>query len=314
MRIIYLDSIDKLTISPSVATIGFFDGVHRGHRFLIDHVVKMARSSGLEATVITFDRHPRQVLHADYQPQMLSTLDEKLAHLWQTALDNVVVLHFDEQLARLSARDFMASVLLRQLNVSKLVMGYDNRFGHNRAETFADYVRYGAELGIEVVADTALAIDEVNVSSSVVRRFVESGNLPMANACLGYPYQMQGVVVPGLQNGRKMGFPTANIDVSGTGKLLPESGVYAVRVQLEDDEMPLSGMINIGIRPTFNGKKMSMEVHLFDFDGNLYGKHLSVTFYKRIRGERKFESMEALSRQLANDKRQIEAFLESVDK
>ena len=113
MRIIYLDSIDKLTISPSVATIGFFDGVHRGHRFLIDHVVKMARSSGLEATVITFDRHPRQVLHADYQPQMLSTLDEKLAHLRQTALDNVVVLHFDEQLARLSARDFMASVLLR---------------------------------------------------------------------------------------------------------------------------------------------------------------------------------------------------------
>lgn len=314
MRIIYLDSIDKLTISPSVATIGFFDGVHRGHRFLIDHVVKMARSSGLEATVITFDRHPRQVLHADYQPQMLSTLDEKLAHLRQTALDNVVVLHFDEQLARLSARDFMASVLLRQLNVRKLVMGYDNRFGHNRDETFDDYVRYGAELGIEVVADTALAIDEVNVSSSVVRRFVESGNLPMANACLGYPYQMQGVVVPGLQNGRKMGFPTANIDVSGTGKLLPESGVYAVRVQLEDNETPHGGMINIGIRPTFNGKKMSVEVHLFDFDGNLYGKRLSVTFYKRIRGERKFNSMEALSRQLADDKRVIEAFLESVDK
>ena len=314
MRIIYLDSIDKLTISPSVATIGFFDGVHRGHRFLIDHVVKMARSSGLEATVITFDRHPRQVLHADYQPQMLSTLDEKLAHLRQTALDNVVVLHFDEQLARLSARDFMASVLLRQLNVRKLVMGYDNRFGHNRDETFDDYVRYGAELGIEGVADTALAIDEVNVSSSVVRRFVESGNLPMANACLGYPYQMQGVVVPGLQNGRKMGFPTANIDVSGTGKLLPESGVYAVRVQLEDNETPHGGMINIGIRPTFNGKKMSVEVHLFDFDGNLYGKRLSVTFYKRIRGERKFNSMEALSRQLADDKRVIEAFLESVDK
>ena len=314
MRIIYLDSIDKLTISPSVATIGFFDGVHRGHRFLIDHVVKMARSSDLEATVITFDRHPRQVLHADYQPQMLSTLDEKLAHLRQTALDNVVVLHFDEQLARLSARDFMASVLLRQLNVRKLVMGYDNRFGHNRDETFDDYVRYGAELGIEVVADTALAIDEVNVSSSVVRRFVESGNLPMANACLGYPYQIQGVVVPGLQNGRKMGFPTANIDVSGTGKLLPESGVYAVRVQLEDNETPHGGMINIGIRPTFNGKKMSVEVHLFDFDGNLYGKRLSVTFYKRIRGERKFNSMEALSRQLADDKRVIEAFLESVDK
>lgn len=303
-----------MTISPSVATIGFFDGVHRGHRFLIDHVVKMARSSGLEATVITFDRHPRQVLHADYQPQMLSTLDEKLAHLRQTALDNVVVLHFDEQLARLSARDFMASVLLRQLNVRKLVMGYDNRFGHNRDETFDDYVRYGAELGIEVVADTALAIDEVNVSSSVVRRFVESGNLPMANACLGYPYQIQGVVVPGLQNGRKMGFPTANIDVSGTGKLLPESGVYAVRVQLEDNETPHGGMINIGIRPTFNGKKMSVEVHLFDFDGNLYGKRLSVTFYKRIRGERKFNSMEALSRQLADDKRVIEAFLESVDK
>lgn len=314
MRIIYLDSIDKLTISPSVATIGFFDGVHRGHRFLIDHVVKMARSSDLEATVITFDRHPRQVLHADYQPQMLSTLDEKLAHLRQTALDNVVVLHFDEQLARLSARDFMASVLLRQLNVRKLVMGYDNRFGHNRAEAFDDYVRYGAELGIEVVADTALAIDEVNVSSSVVRRFVESGNLPMANACLGYPYQIQGVVVPGLQNGRKMGFPTANIDVSGTGKLLPASGVYAVRVRLEDNETPLGGMINIGIRPTFNGKKMSMEVHLFDFDGNLYGKRLSVTFYKRIRGERKFNSMEALSRQLADDKRVIEALLESVDK
>ena len=136
----------------------------------------------------------------------------------------------------------------------------------------------------------------------------------MADACLGYPYQIQGVVVPGLQNGRKMGFPTANIDVSGTGKLLPASGVYAVRVRLEDNETPLGGMINIGIRPTFNGKKMSMEVHLFDFDGNLYGKRLSVTFYKRIRGERKFNSMEALSRQLADDKRVIEALLESVDK
>lgn len=174
---------DTVQLPPCVATIGFFDGVHRGHQFLIHHLVETARKDGLQSTVITFDAHPRKVLQADYQPEMLSTLDSKLLLLSKTEVDNAVVLHFDKAMAAMSAREFMQQVLHDHLNVRKLFIGYDHRFGHNRAETFEDYVRYGSEMGIEVIRNEAFQIDGINISSSVIRSFLKEGEVEMAAQC-----------------------------------------------------------------------------------------------------------------------------------
>ena len=295
-----------------VATIGFFDGVHRGHRFLIDRVIEEAQRSGMLSAVITFDRHPREVLQTDYQPDLLSTLDEKLLLISKTHVDNTVVLHFDASLAALTAHDFMRDVLQGELKVRKLIIGYDNRFGHNRSEGFDDYVRYGKELGIEVIRADAFLPDDVRVSSSVIRTCLREGRVEDANRLLGYDYTIGSRIVSGYQNGRKMGFPTANLDVTRCQQLLPASGVYAVLVRLKDSVGWKRGMMNIGHRPTFNGTTTSMEVNLFNFSGNLYGQELLVSFISKIRDERKFDSIDALAEQLQHDKVQINKLFDTT--
>ncbi len=295
-----------------VATIGFFDGVHRGHRFLIDRVIEEAQRSGMLSAVITFDRHPREVLQTDYQPDLLSTLDEKLLLLSKTHVDNTVVLHFDASLAALTAHDFMRDVLQGQLKVRKLIIGYDNRFGHNRSEGFDDYVRYGKELGIEVIRADAFLPDDVRVSSSVIRTCLREGRVEDANRLLGYDYTIESRIVSGYQNGRKMGFPTANLDVTRCQQLLPASGVYAVLVRLKDSVGWKRGMMNIGHRPTFNGTTTSMEVNLFNFSGDLYGQELLVSFISKIRDEHKFDSIDALAEQLQHDKVQINKLFDTT--
>ena len=295
-----------------VATIGFFDGVHRGHRFLIDRVIEEAQRSGMSSAVITFDRHPREVLQTDYQPDLLSTLDEKLLLLSKTHVDNTVVLHFDASLAALTAHDFMRDVLQGQLKVRKLIIGYDNRFGHNRSEGFDAEVRYGKELGIEVIRADAFLPDDVRVSSSVIRTCLREGRVEDANRLLGYDYTIESRIVSGYQNGRKMGFPTANLDVTRCQQLLPASGVYAVLVRLKDSVGWKRGMMNIGHRPTFNGTSTSMEVNLFNFSGNLYGQELLVSFISKIRDERKFDSIDALAEQLQHDKVQINKLFDTT--
>lgn len=305
MNKIYLD--EKATPGkPLVATIGFFDGVHRGHQFLIKQVCDEAKASGMESAVITFDEHPRKVLHQDYQPRLLSTLEEKLILLSRTGIDNAVVLHFDREMAGLSAHDFMEKVLHDRLNVKKLIIGYDNRFGHNRAEGFDDYVRMGHEMGIEVIQSQAFSLDGVNVSSSYIRKLIEKGELELANKCLGYPYAIYGKVVSGYQEGRKLGFPTANLDLSGSGQLVPANGVYGVKVRLQDSMQYRRGMMNIGTRPTFNGKNLSIEAYIFDFSGDIYGQTLVAAFIHRIRDEHKFDSAEELAEQMRNDAKIIE--------
>ena len=295
-----------------VATIGFFDGVHRGHRFLIDRVIEEAQRSGMSSAVITFDRHPREVLQTDYQPDLLSTLDEKLLLLSKTHVDNTVVLHFEASLAALTAHDFMRDVLQGQLKVRKLIIGYDNRFGHNRSEGFDDYVRYGKELGIEVIRADAFLPDGVRVSSSVIRTCIREGRVEDANRLLGYDYTIESRIVSGYQNGRKMGFPTANLDVTRCQQLLPASGVYVVLVRLKDSVGWKRGMMNIGHRPTFNGRTTSMEVNLFNFSGDLYGQELLVSFISKIRDERKFDSIDALAEQLQHDKVQINKLFDTT--
>ena len=268
--------------------------------------MEQAAAAGMPSMVITFDRHPREVLGSNYQPRMLSTLSEKLQRLRQTGVDRCEVLSFTPQLAALTAREFMQHVLKEQLNVGKLYIGYDNRFGHNREEGFDDYVRYGREMGIEVIHNDAFQLNKVNISSSVVRSFLDEGEVELANQCLGYNYTVEGGVVDGVQEGRKMGFPTANIEPSYALKLIPAPGVYAVKVRVEGTDEWLNGMMNIGTRPTFGENKLSLEVHILHFSGNLYGRTLAVSFVKRLRAERRFSSPSALRNQLIRDEQAVE--------
>ena len=290
--------------SSYAATIGFFDGVHQGHRFLIDRLCRIARERGMRSMVITFARHPRQVLQTDWQPQLLSTLDEKRELLRQTGVDRVEVLQFDVAMSELSAHDFMQQVLKERLGVELLLTGYDNRFGHHRAEGFDDYVNYGRELGIEVMAGEPLAVKDTNVSSSRIRKLLQEGNVADAALCLGHPYPLSGCVVHGEQIGRQLGFPTANLALDDACKLIPERGVYAVSVSIEGDSCVYGGMMNIGRRPTFEGHHTTLEVHLLQYSGDLYGKRLTVRFIARLREERPFPDRDALIAQMNEDKQQ----------
>lgn len=313
MKTVYYN--EQVQLEPCVATIGFFDGVHRGHQFLIQQLVNTARKDGLASTVITFDQHPRKVLQSDYQPEMLSTLESKLLLLSKTEIDNAIVLPFSKEMAKMSARDFMRQVLHDHLHVKKLFIGYDHRFGHNREETFDDYVRYGKEMGMEVIKNEAFQIDGVNISSSVIRSLLKEGEVELANQALGYPYTIIGKVVNGYHEGRKLGFPTANLDLSHFGQMIPESGVYAVKVRMENSMVWKHGMMNVGTRPTFDGKRITLETHIFNFDGDIYDQLLLVSFVKRIRGEQKFDSPEELAAQLKEDEQTImEIFEEEKEK
>ena len=293
-------------VCPSVATIGFFDGVHRGHRFLINNVVKEAASRGLLSTVVTFDRHPRQVLGSDFQPRLLSTNEEKMLLLSKTGVERCVMLPFSEQMAQMTACDFMKKILRDRLGVQVLIIGYDNRFGHNRSEGFDDYVRYGREMGIEVMSAQSFLLHGINVSSSVIRSFLQEGEIEMAENCLGYPYFFTGKVIKGFRVGHELGFPTANIEQDNMLKMIPSPGVYAVKVRIEGTVELKHAMMNIGTRPTFNGTQQTLEVHILNFNDDIYGKMISVAFVHKLRNERQFASKEALSEQLVKDAQMVE--------
>ena len=288
-------------LCPAVATIGFFDGVHQGHQYLINQVREIARQRGMDAMLLTFDRHPREVLHADYIPQLLTSPSEKLQLLRQTGMERVEVLQFTPNLSRLTAREFMQSVLKEQLGVKILVMGYDHRFGSDGG-TFEDYRRWGMERDIEVILAEELAQD--HVSSSECRRSLLEGDVERASRLLGHPYLLTGTVGEGHHVGKRLGFPTANVNPE-RGKVLPQDGVYAVWVVTEDGTRR-KGMLNIGHRPTLdNGEEKSIEVNIIDFDEDVYGKTIQMEFVCRLRDEVKFDSLEALQKQLEEDRKSI---------
>lgn len=295
------------------ASVGFFDGVHRGHQFLIERLKQIAGERGLETMIVTFAQHPRQVLQKDWQPQLLSTLKEKEQRLRQTGVDRLEVLTFNTALSQLSARMFMEQVLLKQLNVKMLLTGYDNRFGHGREDGFEDYVTYGRELGIEVMAAEALDADTLPlkgcISSSYIRRLLTEGKVEEAHVCLGYPYEISGQVVHGEMIGRHLGFPTANLQPDDMCKLIPGSGVYAVNAMVEGTNDSFCGITNIGMRPTFDGHRTTIETHLVDFDGNLYDQQITIRMMARLRDEQLFPDRESLVRQMEEDKAHAIALL-----
>ncbi len=308
----FITLTDPLPYQACVATIGFFDGVHRGHRFLIRQLTRYAVGHDLASLLVTFRTHPRQVMQAAYQPQLLTTYDEKCAQLATTGADCCLTLDFTTALAALSARRFMAEILKEKLFVKVLIIGYDHRFGHDRSEGFAEYVEYGRELGMEVVRADAFAMSEVNVSSSMVRACLAEGEVGIAARCLTRPYEITGRVVHGFHVGHELGFPTANIQVEDSQKLIPKNGVYAVWVKgkIGGEEHVWGGMLNIGLRPTMeNGENRTIEVHLLDFAGDLYGCRLTLSFVRRLRDERKFRNKGELVHQLREDEAMVRMIL-----
>ena len=288
------------TLPPTVATIGFFDGVHLGHRYLINQVKIAASQCGWCSSIITFPVHPRQVIQSDYQPQLLSSPEEKIELLSQTGVDNCILLPFTQELSKLTAYEFM-QLLYDKYKVRMLVIGYDHRFGHNRAETFEDYCRYGTELGIHIIQATAYTQEQDKVSSSAIRRALLSGDVMTAQKYLGYNYFLEGIVVSGYQVGRKIGVPTANLGVDFPYKLIPSIGVYAVRVQVAGHQW--KGMLSIGYRPTINnGNDLSIEVHILDFQGDIYNQKMRLEFIEFLRPEVKFDSVDELIAQMHKDK------------
>ena len=287
-------------LTPSVATIGFFDGVHLGHHHLINQVKMAASLNGWCSSIITFPVHPRQVIQSDYQPSLLSSPEEKIELLATTGIDNCILLPFTKELSQLTAWEFM-QLLYEQYQVRMLVIGYDHRFGHNRAETFEDYCRYGRELGIHIMQATAYTQEQDKVSSSAIRRALLSGEVSTATKYLGYSYFLQGTIVGGYQVGRKIGFPTANLRVDFSNKLIPSVGVYAVYVYVNGQKY--KGILNIGHRPTLNnGADLSIEVHILDFEGDIYHQPMRIEFIDFLRTEAKFQSTEELALQIQKDK------------
>lgn len=288
-----------------VATIGFFDGVHCGHRFLISQVLEQARKEDLQSMVITMDRHPKTIVKTDYVPCLLTTTEERISLLEKSGIDHVEVLCFDHKMAKMDAPAFMREILRDRFNVSTLVMGYDHRFGHGGGE-HKDYVRWGEECGIKVII--AKRFEQHYASSSEIRRLLTEGNVKEAAKLLNHPYVLTGIVESGHQVGRTLGFPTANLRISQE-KLIPATGVYAVMTELG------SGVMNIGRRPTLNnGANMSIEVHIMNYEGNLYDRELHLSFIERIREERKFASLEELKAQIREDIRQASSLFGTTHK
>lgn len=280
-----------------VASIGFFDGVHRGHLCLIEQLRDEAGRRGIGSLLVTFDRHPRTVLSPSQVPPLLTTLEEKERLLRETGVSEIAILPFTLELSRLSAREFMEQVLRRELGVEVLILGYDHAFGHGGG-SLDDYVRWGRETGIEVVR--AHELSSLMVSSSKCRRLIEEGDVRGAAEMLGRFYTLSGEVVRGFHVGHELGFPTANLQVDAE-KVMPRNGAYAVWATLADGERR-GGMLNIGTRPTIgNGETTSVEVNLLDYDGNLYDQRLTVEFVARLRDERRFDSRSELMSQLALD-------------
>lgn len=285
----------------TIVTLGTFDGVHLGHNAILDTICNIAKQENLESVLLTFFPHPRLIISNDSEIKMLNTMAEKSILLEQKGVQNFIIHPFDKLFSELSPREFVEKVLIKQLNIQKIIIGYDHKFGKNRAADFNDLIAFGREFDFEVEEIPAKQVDEVSVSSTKIRNSLLEGKISLANAYLGYSYMLSGNVVKGNKLGRTIGFPTANIQISENYKLIPKNGAYIVTAIVNNKTV--FGMLNIGIKPTLGENLMSIEVHLLDFSEDIYGQKMQVNVVERLRGEHKFESLEALKSQLEIDKK-----------
>ena len=298
---------DRLPAGSTVATIGMFDGVHLGHATLVDFLKQQAADQGKQSLLITFLRHPRQVLHPDEPFKLIMPLDERLKQIEALGPDLLLQLDFTAEFAKLDSSQFI-ELLRDRYGVSLLVAGYNHRFGHNRAETFRDYCRHGEQLGVKMVKAPEYLGPYAPVSSTIVRGLIAAGRVVDAMHCMGRPHMIKGKVVHGFHNGRGLGFPTANVGEIDPQLLLPHNGAYAVLAHV--DGQVLQGMANIGKRPTLdNGDQLSIEVNLFDFDDDIYGKDITLEFISFLRLEFKMCGLEELKHQLTLDRNNAKRIL-----
>lgn len=292
-----------------VASVGVFDGVHRGHREILRRMVDSARESNCESLVITFDPHPRIVLGNASEVRLLQSTDEKIEQFRVAGVDIVLVIPFDTQFAGIPPEVFIRTILGEKLKVSKIVTGYDHFFGNGRQGDFAMMQEIGIELGFDVEQVKAISHCDTIVSSSAVREALSEGNIALANCMLGYPYALKGRVVRGNQIGKLIGFPTANIQLADKNKLIPALGVYASLIKWNGNIY--KGMSNIGLRPTIEANRLTVEVNIFDFDEEIYTDSITLYFLERIRDEKKFGGLEQLKEQLFRDQQEVGRILSS---
>ena len=285
---------------PTIVTIGTFDGVHLGHKKILEQIVENAHSQNCESLVLTFFPHPRTILQADSEMKQLNTLAEKTNLLSALGIDNLVIHPFDAAFSRLTAEEFVKQVLVDTFKIKKIIIGHDHRFGRNRTANIDDLIEFGNKFGFEVEEISAKQINEVSISSTKIRNALTEGNIELANNYLGYYYSLTGIVSKGKQLGRTIGFPTANIKIVEEYKLIPQNGVYIVQSNL--DGIMYHGMMNIGTRPTVDGTTQTIEIHFFDFNRDIYNQKITISLLKWMRSEQKFESVDALKKQLDKDK------------
>ncbi|MFK7783285.1 bifunctional riboflavin kinase/FAD synthetase [Psychroserpens sp.] len=305
------DNQKSYTKHPSVITIGTFDGVHVGHQKIIEQLTKVGLKKNLQSVVLTFFPHPRMVLQKDTNIKLLNTIDERKTLLSKLNLEALVVKTFTLDFANLSARDYVKTILVDELNAKHIIIGYDHHFGKNRSANIEDLKRFGKEFGFEVEEISAQDIKDVAVSSTKIRNALSEGDITTANSYLGTPYFFSGIVVRGKGIGKQIEFPTANIHIKEDYKLIPKNGVYIVRSSI--DNKNVYGMMNIGTNPTVDGENRSIEVHFFNLNKDLYSLNLKVEILNRLRSERKFESIEHLKEQLKLDQEQALEFLKRYE-
>ena len=294
----------------TILTLGTFDGVHIGHKKILKKLIQKTKNEDYESLVLTFFPHPRMVLQEHSDIKLLNTIDEKIALLEQIGIENLVIHPFDETFSRLTAEEFVKTILVDRFHIQKIIIGYDHRFGRNRTANIDDLIAFGKEYNFEVEQISVQEINDISVSSTKIRTALLDGDMDLANKYLGYDYFLSGIVVKGKQLGRTINFPTANLKIEENYKLIPQNGVYIVKSTI--DQKTVFGMMNIGFNPTVDGQGQTIEIHYFDFDTDLYNQKIKVSMLHRIRSEQKFESVALLKEQLEKDKKTATDYLSKI--
>jgi len=292
-------------IKNAVVTIGTFDGVHIGHQKIISRLQEVARQKGGETVILTFFPHPRMILHPDdLNIKLISTMEEKAERLENLGIDHLIITPFTRDFSNLSPQEYIREVLVKKIGTTQIIIGYDHRFGKDRSGGLKELQHYSSELGYEVEEIPEQDIDDVAISSTKIRNAILSGDVKTAETFLGYPFHLTGKVIKGDQIGRTLGFPTANLFIEESYKLIPSDGIYAVSVDFKTEGTNLKsakGMAYIGHRPTINGMSRNIEVNIFDFSEDIYGQTIRLNFLEYMRGDQKFNSLEELKAQLSLD-------------
>ncbi|MFV5697163.1 bifunctional riboflavin kinase/FAD synthetase [Flavobacterium sp. ZT3R17] len=294
----------------TILTLGTFDGVHIGHKKILEKLIQKTKNEDYESLVLTFFPHPRMVLQEHSDIKLLNTIDEKIDLLEQIGIENLVIHPFDETFSRLTAEEFVKTILVDRFHIQKIIIGYDHRFGRNRTANIDDLIAFGKEYNFEVEQISVQEINDISVSSTKIRTALLDGDMDLANKYLGYDYFLTGVVVKGKQLGRTINFPTANLKIEENYKLIPQNGVYIVKSTI--NQKTVFGMMNIGFNPTVDGQIQTIEVHYFDFDTDLYNQKIRISILHRIRSEQKFESVALLKEQLEKDKKTATDYLSKI--